>query len=142
MTSESLRKNAKFGQTEINVGLIPGGGGTQRLPQLVGWGKAKEMIYTGQIIDAVEAEKIGLINRVVPAIKLEATVKEIAEAIMEKSSVIVTLAKKTINHGMHTNFAAGLSSERSNFTLCFASEDHTEGINAFTEKRKPIFKGK
>jgi len=135
-------ENAKFGQTEINVGLFPGGGGTQRLPRLVGWGMAKEMIYTGRIIDATEAEKIGLVNRVVPMNKLEATVKELAESIMAKSPIILALAKKTINHGMHTDLTAGLACERSNFTICFATEDHTEGIKAFLEKRKPLWNGR
>lgn len=134
-------ENAKFGHPEINIGLFPGGGGTQRLPRLVGWGRAKELIYTGRIIDATEAEKIGLINKVVPPDKLESTVNVLAEDIASKSSIIMNLAKKTINRGMYTDLAAGLAYERSNFSLCFVTKDYTEGVNAFLEKRKPEFKG-
>ncbi len=135
-------ENARFGQPEINIGIIPGAGGTQRLPRLVGWGRAKELIYTGRIIDAVEAERIGLVDRVVPVDKLESTVNEIAEAIATKSPLIVEIAKRTINQGMYSDLGAGLASELSNYSLCFASEDHLEGISAFLEKRKPVFKGK
>ena len=134
-------ENASFGQLEVNVGIIPGGGGTLRLPRLVGWGRAKEMIYTGRIIDAFEAGKIGLIDRVVPQDKLGAEVNQLAETICSKSPIIIKLAKKAINRGMYTDLAAGLSYERTAFALCFATEDHTEGINAFLEKRKPEFKG-
>jgi len=134
-------ENAKFGQPEIKVGFIPGGGGTQRLPRLVGWGKAKELIYTGQIIDAVEAEKIGLVEKVVPPDKLEEEVSQLAESIASKSPLIIKLAKKTINRGMSTDLAAGLNCERLMFALCFATEDCKEGINAFLEKRSPEFKG-
>ena len=134
-------ENAKFGQPEIKVGFIPGGGGTQRLPRLVGWGKAKELIYTGQIIDAVEAERIGLVEKVVPQDKLEEEVNQLAESITSKSPLIIKLAKKTINRGMYTDLAAGLNCERLTFALCFATEDRKEGINAFLEKRSPEFKG-
>jgi enoyl-CoA hydratase len=134
-------ENAKFGQPEIKVGFIPGGGGTQRLPRLVGWGKAKELIYTGQIIDAVEAERIGLVEKVAPQDKLEEEVNQLAESIASKSPLIIKLAKKTINRGMYTDLAAGLNCERLTFALCFATEDRKEGINAFLEKRSPEFKG-
>ena len=134
-------ENAKFGQPEINVGIIPGAGATQRLPRLIGWGKAKELIYTGRIIDAAEAERIGLVDKVVPQDKLEDTVNQLAETIASKSPVIVKIAKKTINKGMYTDLAAGLSYERTSFSLCFSTEDHMEGIMAFLEKRKPEFKG-
>jgi len=134
-------KNAKFGQPEINIGFIPGGGGTQRLPRLIGWGRAKELIYTGRIIDAAEAERIGLVEKVVPQDKLEEEISQLAESIASKSPLISKLAKKTINRGMHTDLAAGLSYERAIFALCFATEDHKEGINAFLEKRSPHFKG-
>lgn len=135
-------KNARFGQLEINIGVIPGAGGTQRLPRLIGWGRAKELIYTGRIIDADEAERIGLVDKVVPQDKLEETVDQLAETIASKSSLIVRIAKKAINRGMYTDLAAGLSYERGNFVLCFATEDHTEGVTAFLEKRKPEFKGR
>ncbi len=134
--------NAKFGLPEINIGIIPGGGATQRLPRLVGWGKAKEMMYTGKIIDAAEAERIGLVDRVVPQDKLEETVSQLAETIASKSPLMIKLLKKAINRGMYTDLAAGLSYEKDNFALCFATEDHNEGIDAFLNKRKPEFKGK
>jgi len=134
--------NAKFGQPEINIGLFPGAGGTQRLPRLIGWGKAKEMIYTGKIIDAAEAERISLVDRVVPPEKLEEEVNQLAETIASKSPLIIKLAKKAINRGMYTDLAAGLAYEKTNFALCFATEDRTEGVTAFLEKRKPQFKGK
>ena len=135
-------ENAKFGQPEINVGVFPGAGATQRLPRLIGWGKAKELIYTGRIIEAAEAEKLGLVNKVVPLEALEEEVEQLAETIASKSPLIIKLAKKTINRGMHTDLTAGLAYEKANFALCFATEDHTEGITAFLEKRKPQFKGR
>ena len=135
-------ENAKFGQTEINVGIMPGGGGTQRLPRLVGWGRAKELVYTGRIIDAAEAERIGLVNKVVPLDQLEDTVNQLAEEIASKSSKIISLIKKSINDGMYTDLEAGLSCEKGNFSLCFATEDSKEGLTAFAEKRKPEYKGR
>lgn len=134
-------EGAKFGQPEVNIGIIPGGGGTQRLPRLVGWGRAKELIYTGRIIDSAEAERIGLVDKVVPHDKLEQTVNELVQSIMSKSPLILKLAKKSLNKGIYTDLAAGLSIERGNFILCFATEDQKEGIAAFLDKRKPIFKG-
>lgn len=135
-------ENAKFGQPEVNIGIFPGGGGTQRLPRLVGWGRAKELIYTGRIIDAAEAERIGLVDKVVPQDRLEETVNQLAATIASKSPLIISLVKKVINRGMYTDLAAGLSYEKGNFSLCFATEDHEEGITAFLEKRKPEFKGR
>jgi enoyl-CoA hydratase len=135
-------ENAKLGQPEINIGLFPGGGGTQRLPRLVGWGRAKELLYTGRIIDAAEAERIGLVDKVVPQDKLELTVTELAKTIASKSPVIIRLLKKVINNGMYSNLRDGLAYEKSTFGLCFATEDHDEGIAAFLEKRQPEFKGK
>ena len=135
-------ENAKLGQPEINVGIFPGGGGTQRLPHLVGWGKAKELIYTGRIIDAAEAERIGLVDKIVPQDKLESAVTELASTIASKSPIIIKLAKQAINVGMYTNLPDGLSYEKSTFGLCFATEDQSEGMAAFLEKRKPEFKGK
>ncbi len=135
-------ENAKFGQPEINIGIFPGGGGTQRLPRLIGWGKAKELIYTGKIIDAIEAERIGLVDRVVPQDRLEEEVEQLANTIAGKSPLVIELVKKVINRGMHTDLTAGLAHEKVNFALCFATEDHTEGITAFLAKRKPEFKGR
>ena len=135
-------ENARFGQLEINVGIIPGAGGTQRLPRLVGWGRAKELIFSGRIIDAAEAERIGLADKVVSADKLEETVNQLAEAIASKSPLIMSTAKKTINGGMYTDLAAGLNYERSNLAFCFSTEDQKEGAAAFMEKRKAEFKGR
>ena len=134
-------ENARFGQPEINVGIFPGAGGTQRLPRLIGWGKAKELIYTGRIIDAAEAGKLGLVDKVVAQDALEEEVRQLAETIASKSPLIMKLAKKVINRGMYTDLAAGLAYEKANIALCFATEDHAEGIAAFLEKRKPEFKG-
>ena len=135
-------ENAKFGQPEINVGIFPGGGGTQRLPRLIGWGRAKELIYTGRIIDAAEAGKIGLVDRIVAHDVLENEVNKLAETIASKSPLIIKLAKKAINRGMYADLAAGLAYEKANIALCFSTEDHMEGITAFLEKRKPEFKGR
>jgi len=135
-------EKAKFGQVEINVGIIPGGGGTVRLPRLVGVGRAKEMIFTGKTIDAAEASRIGLVDRVVPYDKLEAEVDQLAAAILKKSPVLIKLAKKTINKAMYTDLASALNYEKSMFSLCFTTEDNAEGINAFLEKRRPEFKGR
>ncbi len=134
--------NAKFGQLEINVGLIPGGGATQRLPRLIGIGRAKEMVFTGRIVDAAEAERIGLVDRVVAPEKLESEVDQIAKAIVSKSPLLINMAKKSINHGVYTDLAAGLEYERANFDMVFTTEDRVEGITAFLEKRPAKFKGK
>lgn len=133
-------EEAKFGQPEVNLGVIPGGGGTQRLPSVVGPQKAKELIFTGDLIDAKEAERIGLVNKVVPANQLEATVKEIAEKISSKSPVAIRLAKAAINRGMQTNLETGLAYEKELYGLSQTTEDKAEGIAAFLGKRKPTFK--
>jgi len=135
-------ENARLGQPEINIGIFPGGGATQRLPRLVGWGKAKELLYTGRIIDAAEAERIGLVDKVVPPDELGSTVTELAETIASKSPVIIRLLKKAITRGMCSNLPDGLAYDKSTFSLCFATEDHYEGITAFLEKREPEFNGK
>jgi len=134
--------NSKFGQLEINLGFIPGAGGTQRLPRLVGVGRAKEMMYTGRIVNAAEAEKIGLIDRLVPQDKLEEEVNKLAGTIASKSQLIIRLLKKTINLGMNSDMRSSLAYEKGNFALCFGTEDVIEGIDAFFSKRKPQFKGK
>jgi enoyl-CoA hydratase len=133
---------ARFGQPEINLGIIPGGGATQRLPRLVGVCKAKELILTGDIIKAEEAEKIGLVNRVVPGENLMVAAKEIAQKIAAKSRATVRLAKDVINKGMQTSLEMGLDYEREIYSLCLTLEDKEEGINAFIEKREPQFKGR
>jgi enoyl-CoA hydratase len=127
-------ENAHFGQPEVNLGIFPGGGGTQRLPRLIGWGKAKELIYTGRIIDVMEAEKIGLVDKVVPQDRLEEEVKQLSETIASKSPLIIRLIKKVINRGMYTDLAAGLACEKANFALCFATEDG--GDTGFFRKKK------
>jgi len=132
-------ENAKFGQPEVNLGLIPGFGGTQRLTRLVGIGKAKELILTGRIIDAKEAESIGLVNNVVKNDELIEEAEKIAQLIAEKSPIAIKMAKNLINNTREIN--RGLEMEMVSFSLCFSSQDHVEGMNAFLEKRKPRFKG-
>lgn len=135
-------EKASFGQPEINLGIIPGGGGTQRLTRLVGEGKAMEMILTGDIIDAQSAHRIGLVNMVVPASDLEAKTMEIANRIAEKSPVALRLAKEAVKLASRSNLDEGLRREIDLFALCFSSEDKDEGVAAFLEKRKPDFKGR
>ena len=135
-------ETASFGQPEINLGIIPGGGGTQRLTRLVGEGKAMEMILTGQIIDAKTAFAIGLVNHVVPPDQLEAKTMELANAIAEKGPIAVRLAKEAVKIASRSNLDEGLRREVDLFALCFATEDKDEGVAAFLEKRKPVFKGK
>ncbi|OHC05382.1 MAG: crotonase [Planctomycetes bacterium RIFOXYD2_FULL_41_16] len=132
-------ESAKFGQPEVNLGLIPGFGGTQRLSRLVGIGKAKEMIFTGEIIDAKEAESIGLVNRVEKDEELMAKAEEIAIVIAQKSPIAVKMAKKLINENQEIK--KGLEKEIAFFARCFTTQDRLEGINAFLGKKKPEFKG-
>ena len=135
-------ETASFGQPEINLGIIPGGGGTQRLTRLVGEGKAMELILTGEIINAHTAFNIGLVNMVVPAADLEAKTMEIANRIAEKSPVALRMAKEAVKLASRSNLDEGLRREVDLFALCFSSEDKDEGVTAFLEKRKPVFKGK
>jgi enoyl-CoA hydratase len=135
-------ENASFGQPEINLGIIPGGGGTQRLTRLVGEGKAMEMILSGQIIDAKTAFEIGLVNHVVPADQLLAKTLEIANTIAAKGPIAVRLAKEAVKIASRSSLDEGLRREVDLFALCFATEDKDEGVAAFLEKRKPVFKGK
>ena len=133
---------ARFGQTEINIGIIPGGGGTQRLPRLIGVCRAKELIYTGDIISAEEAYRLGLVNRVVPAEQLMPTAKELAKKIAARSAAALKLAKTAINRGMQTNLESGLKYEYELYSLALSLEDKVEGVNAFLEKRAPKFVGR
>jgi enoyl-CoA hydratase len=135
-------ENASFGQPEINLGIIPGGGGTQRLTRLVGEGKAMEMILTGEIIDASTAFTIGLVNHVVPADQLQAKTLEMANRIAEKSPIALQLAKEAVKLASKSNLDEGLRREVDLFALCFSTEDKNEGVSAFLEKRKAAFKGK
>ncbi len=133
---------ASFGQPEINLGIIPGGGGTQRLTHLVGEGKAMELILTGDIIDAQTAYAIGLVNTVVPADQLEAKTMEIAGRISEKSPIALRMAKEAVKTASRSTLDEGLRREIDLFALCFSSADKDEGVTAFLEKRKPNFTGK
>lgn len=135
-------EQASFGQAEMNLGIIPGGGGTQRLPRLVGMGIAKEMVFTGKPIDAKRAYEVGLVNRVVPHAELMNEVMKMAKTLMSKSSVTLKFAKTAMDLGIETDLETGLQIERELFAECFATEDMREGLNAFLEKRKPSFKGK
>jgi enoyl-CoA hydratase len=135
-------ERAKLGQTEINLGLIPGAGGTQRLCRLVGLGKGLEMVLTGAIVDAQEAERIGLVNKVVPHERLMEEAEAMAEKIKAKSPIIVRLAKASCKDGAGTDMNSALLLECLYQTIAFSTEDHLEGIEAFLEKREPEFKGK
>ncbi len=134
-------ENAKYGQTEVNVGIIPGVGGTQRLPMLIGIKKAKELIFTGELIDSETALHIGLINAVVQQMELMDYVESIIAKIVTKSPLILRIAKEALNKSAE-GLSNGLDYESSLFELCFSSEDQKEGANAFLEKRKPNFRGK
>ncbi|MBK7993273.1 MAG: enoyl-CoA hydratase/isomerase family protein [Blastocatellia bacterium] len=134
--------NAKFGQPEINLGIIPGGGGTQRLTRLVGEGKAMEMILTGDMIDANEAKAIGLVNHVVPQAELEEFTMKMARKIAEKSPVALQMGKEAVKNASRMNLREGLDQEMIFFALCFSSADKEEGVKAFLEKRKAVFTGK
>jgi enoyl-CoA hydratase len=133
---------AKFGQPEINLGIIPGGGGTQRMTRLIGEGMAMQLILTGEIITAQEAHRLGLINEIHPAQELEARTMELANKIAEKSPVALSMAKTSVKNAARSNLREGLDREVDLFALCFSSEDKEEGVRAFLEKRKPEFKGK
>ncbi len=133
---------AKFGQPEVNLGIIPGYGGTQRLPRLVGRNVAKELVLTGEMITAQRAYEIGLVNRVVPAAELMKTARDIAGKILSKGPVAVRTAKMAMNRGLDLDLSNANAYEASVFAACFSSEDRTEGMAAFLEKRKASFKGK
>lgn len=134
-------ENAKFGLPEINLGIIPGFGGTQRLPRLVGTNRAKELIFTGNIVSAREADAMGLVNRVVPAESLLEEVLKTAKLIASKGKVSLRAAKQSINNGMNMDLASGCRFEMDAFALCMASDDAKEGTTAFLEKRKAVFTG-
>ena len=135
-------ETAKFGQPEIKLGLIPGGGGTQMLPRLVGEKKAKELVFTGDIIEAGEALRMGLINKVVAREKLGDAVAEFAAGLVKKSPIILKFAKLAVNKALETPLSVGLSYEADLCALCFGTEDLYEGARAFAEKRAPKYKGK
>ena len=134
-------ETAKFGLPEINLGIIPGFGGTQRLPRLIGANMAREMIYTGRMIDAAEAFRLGIVNRVCPPEALREEARATAAAIAAKGRVALRAAKQAVNNGLNVDLASGLALENDAFALCLASPDAREGTTAFLEKRKPEFKG-
>lgn len=135
-------ESAKFGQPEVNLGIIPGYGGTQRLARLVGVGNAAELILTGNQIDAREAHRIGLINKVVPSPELLSTAEGIARTIISKGQLAIRIALKALNASLETPLSEGLRVEASLFGECCGTKDFKEGTKAFLEKRKPAFTGK
>ena len=135
-------ETAKFGQPEIKLGVIPGAGGTQRLPRAVSKAKAMDMVLTGRMMDAAEAERAGLVSRVVPAADLVATALAAGKTIAALSPLSVMMAKELVNAAFETTLATGVTMERRLFHSLFAFEDQKEGMAAFVEKRKPAFKGR
>lgn len=133
-------EKAKFGQPEVGLGITPGFAGTQRLARLVGLGKAKELILTTDIIDAQEAYRIGLINKITSKDELINSALEMANKIASKGQIAIRYAKHAMNRGIETDIETGMAIEREVFGLCFATEDQKEGMAAFLEKRKPNYK--
>ena len=133
--------NSKLGQPEINIGIIPGAGGTQRLTRLIGEGRSMELILTGNMISAKKAEDWGLVNMVTDEEKLEEVTMELANQIVEKSPFATKRAKKSIKLAANASLKKGLKEEQELFVECFKSNDGKEGIKAFIDKRKPEFKG-
>ncbi len=135
-------RSARLGQPEIRLGLIPGGGGTQRLPRLVGYGQALRLILTGEMIGAEEAERIGLVDLVVDDETLAERTLALAASMAAHSPLTLRLAKEAVRAALETPLAAGLAQERELFVTAFASEDKQEGVRAFLEKRPPEFRGR
>jgi enoyl-CoA hydratase len=133
---------AKFGQPEITIGTIPGSGGTQRLTRFIGKSKAMEMCLTGRMMDAEEAERAGLVSRIVPAADLVDEAVKVAGKIAALSRPIVMMAKEAVNRAYETTLAEGVRFERRLFHSTFATEDQKEGMAAFAEKRKPAFRNR
>lgn len=133
-------EKAKFGQPEVGLGIIPGFAGTQRLARIVGMGRAKELIFTSEMIDAEKAYEIGLVNKIVSAEDLMKEAIDMAERIGSNGQIAVRFAKTAINKGMETDMETGMGIEKDLFGLCFATEDQREGMEAFLEKRKPNYK--
>lgn len=135
-------ESAIFGLPEIKIGVIPGGGGTQRLPRLVGLGRAKELLFSGDSIDAMEAYRIGLANKVVPVDSLLNEARKTAEKLIAQPGYALRMLKMLVNDGINMDLRSALAHERRSFEVLFSTEDRMEGLQAFIEKRKPIFKGK
>jgi enoyl-CoA hydratase len=131
--------SARFGQPEINIGTLPGFGGSQRLPRLIGKGRALEMILTGEMIDAQEAWRIGLVNKVLPAEELQSATRAIALKLASKSMVALKFCKEAVQNGMEMDLPHACQYEADLFALSFSTADQQEGMSAFLEKRKPVF---
>src|SRR5476651_439754 len=141
-TIRLAEEHASFGQPEVSLGLLPGGGGTQRLPRLVGKGRALQLILTGETISAQEAYRIGLVNEVVPAAGLIDRAETVLKQIMANAPIAVKFSLEDANKGMETSQAEGFALEASYFGICAATEDKKEGTSAFLEKRAPKFRGR
>ncbi len=135
-------RSAKLGQPEIRLGLLPGAGGTQRLPRLVGSGRAMRLLFTGELIDAAEAERIGLVDMVVDDAELRARTAELCVTMAAHSPVALRLAKTAARAAAELPLTGGLALERELFITAFSSEDMREGVAAFLEKRQPTFRGR
>ncbi|MGD9588163.1 MAG: enoyl-CoA hydratase/isomerase family protein [Pyrinomonadaceae bacterium] len=135
-------ENARFSQPEINLGITPGGGGTQRLTRLIGEGRSMEICLTGEMIDAETAYRFGLVNHVHPAGELREKTLELAAKIADKAPIALQLVKEAVKFASRSNLDEGLRREVDLFAVCFSTEDKVEGVSAFLEKRKPEFKGK
>ncbi|MEA1960656.1 MAG: enoyl-CoA hydratase-related protein [Bacillota bacterium] len=134
--------NAVFGQPEINLGIVPGCGGTQRLGRAIGWRRAQYMILTGEIINAQTALNIGLVNQVVPASELQETAFKLARSLGRKSPAAIRTAKQAMNYAQNNSLSSGLVHEQKIWSMLFAGSDQTEGMKAFLEKRRPVYTGK
>ena len=135
-------EEAMLGVPEVNLGIMPGDGGTQRLPRLVGFGRAMEMVLTAERVDAKEAHRIGLVNRVVPKAELMEAALELAEKIASKAPIAIQCAKEAVNRSLEVGIYEGLAHESYLHAYTCASQDKNEGVAAFLEKRKPVFQGK
>lgn len=135
-------EKAKFGLPEVKIGVMPAGGGTQRLPRLIGMARAKELLLTGDIIDAREAYRLGLVNRVVPADKLMEETKDLTKKIAHNPPLSVRFIKRAVNVGMQLDITSGVDYETQCAAVLIETEDRIEGFKAFVEKRKPVFKGR
>ncbi len=134
--------NLRIGLPEIGLGLLPGSGGTQRLPRLIGVGPAKELLLTGRIIDAAEAERIGLVHRVVSVGTLAEAAMTMAEELAARPSIPLGMIKSLVAHGMNTDLRTAIELEQRSFEILFSTEDRREGVQAFMEKRRPRFTGR